>query len=301
MLPYIKLPNKSLRVNGQEIFSFLNTSDKNIDWTTVESFGEEWSKFNFFDDQEISQIGNDYFDIVDEVMLNHNSYVLDVGCGTGRWTKYVSGRAGFVEAIDPSQAVASAANLLKNEKNVRITQASVETIPFADNAFDFVFSLGVLHHIPDTFEAMQSCVKKVKIGGFFLVYLYYSLDNRGFLYKLLFQISNLFRVLISKLPQKLKAFVCDLIAFFIYLPFVLISRIVENIAFLKKFIEYIPLSYYRKVSFNVIRNDALDRMGTPLEQRFSKKEINDMLIRAGLTDIQFSHNAPYWHAVGKKN
>lgn len=300
MLSYTTIPKKSFRINDTEIFSFLNSSDANIDWTTVESFGEEWSKFNSFNEQEISQIGNDYFDIVSEKMLNQHSYVLDVGCGTGRWTKYVAERAEFVEAVDPSQAVISAANLLRDQKNVRVTQASVETIPFADNSFDFVFSLGVLHHIPDTFAAMQSCVNKVKVGGYFLIYLYYNLDNRGIFYKLLFQISNIFRVIISKLPQKLKAFVCDLIAVFVYVPFVLLSKIVAKTPFLRKFVEYIPLSYYRKVTFNVIRNDALDRMGTPLEQRFSRTQVEEMLRKTGLTNIQFSNKAPYWHAVGQK-
>ena len=61
-----------------------------------------------------------------------------------------------------------------------------------------------------------------------------------------------------------------------------------------------PLSYYIGKSINVIRNDALDRFGTPLEQRFSKKEIEEMLINAGLEDIVFSERAPYWHVLGKK-
>ena len=62
----------------------------------------------------------------------------------------------------------------------------------------------------------------------------------------------------------------------------------------------IPLSYYVGKSLNVIRNDALDRFGTPLEQRFSKEEINQMMLKAGLNQIVFSNNQPFWHAVGKR-
>ena len=51
---------------------------------------------------------------------------------------------------------------------------------------------------------------------------------------------------------------------------------------------------------NIIRNDALDRFGTPLEKRFSKKQIHEMMEEAGLDDIIFSPNEPYWHAIGKK-
>ena len=62
----------------------------------------------------------------------------------------------------------------------------------------------------------------------------------------------------------------------------------------------IPLSYYSNKSFNVIRNDSLDRFGTPLEQRFSKKQIEKMMQKAGLYDIKFSNNQPYWHVMGQK-
>ncbi len=49
-----------------------------------------------------------------------------------------------------------------------------------------------------------------------------------------------------------------------------------------------------------MRTDALDRFGTRLEQRFTRKEIREMMIIAGLIDIKFSKNLPYWTAVGYK-
>ena len=51
----------------------------------------------------------------------------------------------------------------------------------------------------------------------------------------------------------------------------------------------------------MIRNDSLDRFGTPLEQRFTKQQIKEMMEQAGLTEIVFSDNIPFWHAVGKKS
>jgi hypothetical protein len=51
----------------------------------------------------------------------------------------------------------------------------------------------------------------------------------------------------------------------------------------------------------VIRNDSLDRFGTPLEQRFSRKQIKIMMEKAGLHDVVFSEKIPYWHAIGLKN
>ena len=67
--------------------------------------------------------------------------------------------------------------MLGNKKNVHITKASVDTIPWADETFDFGMSIGVLHHIPNTRQAMIDCVKKIKKGGNFYVYLYYRFDD----------------------------------------------------------------------------------------------------------------------------
>jgi hypothetical protein len=49
-----------------------------------------------------------------------------------------------------------------------------------------------------------------------------------------------------------------------------------------------------------MRTDSRDRFGTPLEQRFTREEIYSMMISAGLTDIKFSDQAPYWCVVGFK-
>lgn len=297
MIQYNEPYKDIITVDKKSIYVF-PIRDENIDKKTVESFGEEWTKFDFFTDEEIKTAGDQYFDIIPDEYIK-DKYVMDVGCGTGRWTKYVAAKAKFVESVDPSAAVYTAAKFMNETENVRISMASVDNIPFADDSFDLVFSLGVLHHIPDTRQAMKDCVKKVKQGGYFMVYLYYSLDNRGFLFKLLFWLSNIFRVIISALPSGLKKFICDVIAVCVYMPFVLLTKLFKAIG-LKKLVKYIPLSYYADKSFNIIKNDALDRFGTPLEQRFSRKEIKDMMESCGLTNVVFSEHEPYWHAVGQK-
>lgn len=298
MLRYTTTPNSVLKIDDEDV-SVFELNFENIDFKTVESFGEEWNKFNSFNQDEITNVGNEYFDIVTPEMLNNNSLVLDVGCGSGRWTKYVATRSKFVESIDPSNAVIAATKLLKDVKNKRITKAGVDYIPFDDNSFDFVFSLGVLHHIPDTQKAMQSSVAKLKSGGYFLVYLYYALDNRGFIYKSIFNISSVVRYIISSLPAFLKKIVCDLISVFVYMPFVILCKLFSAIG-LDGVAKKIPLYYYTNKSFNIIRNDALDRFGTPLEQRFSRKEIELMMKNCGLENIVFSEQTPYWHGVGRK-
>jgi len=168
-----------------------------------------------------------------------------------------------------------------------------------DNSFDFVFTLGVLHHLPDTQSAIDKCVLKVKPGGYFFVYLYYALDNRNFLFRTLFWISNIIRMFVSKTPSTVKKIICDILAFTVYLPMISLSRLFLLCGF-HKVAHSIPLSYYMNKSISIIRNDSLDRFGTPLEKRFTKEEIKKMMINSGLEDIVFSNSEPYWHVLGRR-
>ncbi len=297
---YNQQPQSIIRELSKEICVFsTDVSRKNIDDSVVESFGEEWKKFHMFSDEELRELGDKYFDIVTDKIVNKSSYCIDIGCGTGRWSKYLSDRAGFIEAIDPSDAIIVADKLLNGIENIRLTKTSTDNIPFADETFDFGMSVGVLHHIPDTQKALSDCVQKIKKGGFFYVYLYYALDNRGRLFKILFSFVNFLRRVISSLPHRLKKFFCDVIAVTLYMPIVLLGRLIKKIGF-KKLASRLPLSGYHDRSFFVIRNDALDRFGTKLEQRFSKAQIINMMKISGLDEIIISENFPYWHAVGKR-
>ena len=291
---------RTIEINNRPIKCY-DDFGENIDTATVHSFGEEWKSFHQFGEAEINKIGDTYFDLVTPAMVGQDKIAADFGCGTGRWSKYFHNRVGEVAAIDPSEAILTAAQLLNGVDNVSLYKASIDNLPFADNYFDFGFSLGVLHHIPDTQKAMNACVRKIKPGGHFLVYLYYNLDNRGFLYKALFFVSNLVRRIVSKMPGKLKRFSCNLLAVFFYMPFVLLSRFLKILGVPKKIRSRIPLHSYEGTSFYIIRNDALDRFGTPLEQRFSRNKIEQMMQSAGLDTIIFSEQAPYWHAVGRKS
>jgi SAM-dependent methyltransferase len=298
-IPFSRPYAKAIPTKYRQIFDF-PIGNENIDMVTVDSFGDEWQAFHGFEESEIEKLGDEYFDIITKDMLNSQTMVLEVGSGSGRFLKYVSKRAGFVVGADPSHAVFAADNLLGQQDNVMLVRASANDLPFHDESFDFVYSIGVLHHIPDTLKAMQACVDKVKKGGYFFTYLYYDLDNRGFLFRSIFNASTLIRKVVSRMPGKPKRIVCNLLAGVLYMPFVGLSRGLRAIGVSEKWRSKIPLFGYEGKSFYIIRNDALDRFGTPLEQRFTKKQIQDMMEQCGLERIIFSNNIPYWHAVGQK-
>jgi ubiquinone/menaquinone biosynthesis C-methylase UbiE len=296
--PYSYSP-KSTSQHNKIIADFIEENSENADKKVISDFGEEWSKFNEFSSVEINKIGDEYFDILPASLLQKSTTVLDMGCGTGRWTKYLSSKVGFIDAIDPSKAIFEADKLLKDCKNVRLTRATSDALPFANNTFDLVISVGVLHHIPDTLKAMKDCVSRVKPGGYFYTYLYYNLDNRGLFFKGLFKIINSIRRIVANLPSTSKRVVTDVLAVSIYMPPILTSRLLYKLHF-RSLSGKIPLSYYRDKSFFIIRNDALDRFGTTLEQRFSRKQIQQMMESCGLSEISFSELPPYWHVIGRK-
>ena len=272
----------------------------NHDQQTIDSFGQEWQKFdqNKLSDSEVKKLFNKYFSIFPWNKITDSSVGFDMGCGSGRWAKIVAPKVGHLNCIDPaSEAIEVTKKALQANTNVTFLNESIDSVSIKENSQDFGYSLGVLHHIPDTQKALTTCVSLLKSKAPFLIYLYYNLDNRPLLFKLMWRCSEIFRSIISKLPNSLKPILTDVIAIFIYWP---LSRFAKFISLIGLNPSSLPLSFYRDSSFYTLRTDSRDRFGTPLEQRFSKKEITEMMHSAGLEKVTFSDHEPYWVALGFK-
>jgi len=272
---------------------------KNLDDDTVDSFGDEWSRFDQAElgNEEACRIFDEYFAVFPWDSLPEHATGFDMGCGTGRWARLMAPRVGHLHCIDPSRALDVAKRMLAENANVSFLQGAVGDGVLPANSQDFGYSLGVLHHIPDTLEGIRACVALLKPGAPLLVYLYYAFDNRTTLFKLAWRCSDLLRRGVNRLPSGLKNLVTDVLAATLYFPLARLCGLVERSGFN---VSNIPLSYYRNHSFYTMRTDARDRFGTPLEQRFTREEIRRMMLSAGLRDICFSERAPYWCAVGIK-
>ena len=277
----------------------ITKSSNNMDAETVASFGDEWSRYDqsSMSYSEASEIFMEYFSIFPWDMLPSNPVGFDMGCGSGRWAKFVAPKVGRLNCIDPSSALDIARRNLIDFKNVEYIKASVSESGIPINSQDFGYSLGVLHHVPDTESAINSCVSILKPGAPLLVYLYYAFDNRGWVYRLLWRASDLVRRIICKLPSRFKHLVTDVIAAIVYFPLARLSLLLDKVGINAV---SIPLFFYRNHSFYTMRTDSRDRFGTPLEQRFTKQQIKSYMERSGLIDIKFSDNAPYWCAIGIK-
>ena len=273
--------------------------NKNLDVETVESFGDEWSRFDQskLSEAEARKIFDEYFAIFPWGSLPPKASGFDMGCGSGRWARLMAPRVGHLHCIDPSAALDVAKKALVEAGNVTFHRASVDDNPLPSASQDFGYSLGVLHHVPDTAAALKACTSMLKPGAPFLVYLYYAFDNRSLAFKLIWRCTDILRRVICCLPSSLKHLATDTLAALIYLPLARLSLLLEGLGVP---VDAIPLSHYRHHSFFTMRTDSRDRFGTPLEQRFTRKEIAEMMAAAGLTEIRFSDRAPFWCAVGTK-
>jgi len=179
---------------------------QNVDKSVVSGFGDEWERFDQSDlpANEHSELFDLYFSIFPWEMLSNTSVGFDMGCGSGRWAKLVAPRVGQLHCVDPSSAITVATKNLSAFSNCIFHNSSVDAFAVASNSMDFGYSLGVLHHIPNTQSALNDCVDKLKKGAPFLLYLYYAFDNKPFWFKIIFKISNIIRLGVSKSPHQIR-------------------------------------------------------------------------------------------------
>jgi SAM-dependent methyltransferase len=277
------------------------SSSTNIDRKTVDGFGREWSAYDqhAVDIAEQREAFDQYFSEFPWDELPHGAEGFDLGCGSGRWAAFVAPRVGKLHCIDPAEAALNVCRRrLYKFGNVDFHLAAADTMPLPDQSQDFGYSLGVLHHIPNTARALRDATIKLKPGAPFLLYLYYDFENRPGWYRALWRASELGRSVIARLPFAARKALTTCIAILVYWPF---SRAAAVLEWAGKPHGHVPLSIYRSRSLYSLRTDALDRFGTRLEQRFSRDDIRAMMEDAGLENIKFRNHEPYWCACGRRS
>ena len=274
------------------------TSEKNQDDGVISHFGGEWKAFNYLDSEQLELIGEQFKAYIEplpkEFLQKDNLKIADFGAGSGRWAHFLLEYASHLWLIEPGKEsfAVLAQRFGKNEK-VYLLNKTVSENDVPKDSLDLAVSLGVLHHLPDTGLGIQDISKKIKPGGYFLCYLYYALENKPLIYRMIWNISNSFRLRISKLPYRGRRVVCEIIAGLVYFPLAKLSKLAEMTGLSSK---NIPLHHYKDMSFYVMRNDAYDRFGTSLEQRFTKAQISQMLENSDfdLKTLKFSDSEPFW-------
>lgn len=271
----------------------------NKDDKVIEEFGNEWLDFNFSEPntEKLKEIFDDYFYIFPWELISNESIGFDMGCGSGRWDQFIAPKVKHLNCIEPSHAIDVARKNLSLFNNISFFKETSDSCSLESNSQDFGYSLGVLHHIPDTEAALGDCARLLKSGAPLLLYLYYSFDNKPLWFRVLWKLSDYLRKMVSSFPKPAKRAACNVIAYTVYFPLSRGAFVLEKLGLN---VDNIPLSIYRNKPFYYCKNDALDRFGTRLEQRFSKTQIEAMLERKGFESVKFSPNMPYWCCVALK-
>ena len=257
------------------------------------TFSEEWKTYNEILPQHKDEFKL-YFDLVDPLKLE-SKRICDLGCGIGRWSYFLKDIVKEIVLIDFSESIFEARKNLSGSDNIIFIMADVLDLPFEDNTFDFIFSLGVLHHIPK--PALESVRKLSRLAPEFLVYLYYALDNRGSLYKLIFYFVDLIRKLISSITSSTtRSVITEILMWLLYMPAIFIGKILSMFGAPSSRVPH--YATYGHMNLGRIRQDVYDRFFTRIEQRVSKKEIHQL--SDSFSEIIVSDDLPYWHFLCRK-
>jgi SAM-dependent methyltransferase len=265
---------------------------------TARSFGYEWQSFSeMLPDYESNFSW--YFERF-EAAAFAGKRVLDAGCGTGRHTFHMA-RSGAHEvvAMDLSQAIEVAARNNRDNVNTHFVQADIYHPPFPPQSFDLVYSLGVLHHLPDPEKGFRTLLPLLRAGGYMNIYLYWNLEGEAAWRRTaLFVVTNV-RRMTTRLPHALLKNLSWVIAAGFQVAFVLPSRALAHFERTRPLADRVPLGHYRKYSFRVLYTDQFDRFSAPIENRYSRAEVAGWFERAGLEDVVILGGAG-WRASAKR-
>jgi SAM-dependent methyltransferase len=186
-----------------------------------------------------------------------------------------------VVAVDLGPSIDIARRNLPSE--VLTVQADAEQLPFAPDTFDFLLSIGVLHHLPNTQQALASLVPFVAPRGHLHVYLYWVPELRW--HRSLLRAVGALRRLTVKLPHRLLHGLCYPISAALWLCVVAPYRSFRSRPRTAWLADLLPLKGYADYPFTVLVNDQFDRFSAPIERRFTRTQVQLMLERAGLQHV----------------
>jgi SAM-dependent methyltransferase len=154
-------------------------------------------------------------------------------------------------------------------------------LPLADDSFDFVYSLGVLHHLRETQRALRKLVDKLRPGGKLRVYLYWKRHGWS---GLALRLVTAARRITTRTPFPVLRAFCLLLSIGLYAGIVVPYRMLSRVGTRRH--HQWPLFVYTKYPFGVLYNDQFDRFSAPIERRYDPDEVRRLLESAGLRDVE---------------
>ncbi len=289
-----RLPNKVVR-EWQDELDKIEDFDKfsSHQKKTADSFAFEWNKIYQENDFEKNNFLHFLSPFVKEVDLK-GKIILDAGCGSGRFCKQATKLgAKMVIGVDLGESVELAFKLNRKFKNVCIIQGDIYQMSVFNN-FDLVYSIGVLHHLPEPKEGFLGLTQFLKKKAKILIWVYNRRNNNRAIY-----LYEPLRMITRRLPKKLLYGLCfgpaGVVHGFNYLTKAL------NFLGAKEIAKKVPFFYYANFPFNMKLNDTFDVLATPKSNLYYVEEIRDWFREAKLLKIKsYEHPEAGITCVGER-
>lgn len=265
---------------------------------TADAFGWQWQQFRRLhrDWRTYEERLLDWVAPLEPAFFTEK-VVLDAGCGMGEFSA-VAARFGAkrVVAVDIGSSVDAACRFLREFANVSVVQADIYDLPFV-TPFDFVFSIGVIHHLQDPSRGVRALTRHVAPGGHLFVWVY-GHENNGWVRRIV----NPMRLLLtSRLPRPL--------LYVLTLPLAVALQVALKLAYSAQpdtqFARILPYYWYLHwlSQFGYRHNHCVvfDHLNAPIAHYVRQEELRSWLEHAGLSDIALSwRNRNSWRGFARR-
>ena len=241
--------------------------------------GHSWTEFT----EAVPEYESNFLDLLGPLKPDDfiGRLTLDAGCGFGRHAFFAARYGAEVVALDSSaEAVASAARNLEGQMRAHVVMGDLNRPPFKKQIFDLVYSLGVLHHVPDARASFLSLHALVKPNGRLATWVY---GPRQGMIRIA---TGALRGATAQMnPEQLHRFSQGLAAglrVFSHTP----HRFLGKVPVVGSIVNRLPVHDHSRWPFDVVVADVYDRLRVPVTGYFTGEEIETWYADAGYADIQ---------------
>ncbi len=260
---------------------------------TRRSFGYQWTTFGQMADQFREDFLNYIYPVSPDFFAGKRG--LDAGCGFGRHLYHAAQFGASMAGLDFSRAITRAREITVGLDRVRLIQGDLLKPPFRPASFDFVYSIGVLHHLPDPEAGLRALLPLLRPGGAVFIWVYSK--SRVATNTILEGV----RWLTSRLPLAMTRALSLAGALVDWCGFIVPYRVARQLfgAGVDRFI-LARVKLYARYPFQVVYTDWFDRLSAPVRHYFDEKDLMSWAARAGLVNVRISPTGLYgWRLYGE--
>lgn len=223
---------------------------------------------------------------------------VDIGCGPGRHLYWAHNFGAEMVGLDLSEGVEVASTHTAHCPRSHVVQGDIHHLPFKEGIFDFAYSIGVLHHLPDPQEGFRQILPSVKPEGKVFIWVY-GLRNMRWWYRLSHM--TLLRGTVPRFPRAAQYLVSVLLASLLEMAIWTPCRIISLLPGGKSIVSRVPLGDACRRSFTAKVGSVFDRFQPPVTHYHTGEELEGWLRQAGLTDtLILNRDGRGWIATGLK-